>query len=109
MPVFSPKDAYYAYEPVSVPEYDADGNIIGYYFPKVMPCTLDESETLRIHSSPNELGASADPSNVDGFGAAVEIINANRNLKTSGLSPVGQDDANMMQQVSEALKVSKKE
>lgn len=109
MSKINPKDCYYAYEPVSVPEYDADGNIIGYHFPKVLPCTLDDSESLRTHTSPNELGASADPSNVDGFGAAVEIINANRNLKTSGLSPVGQDDANMMQQVSAALKDSKKE
>lgn len=99
-------DAVYSYEPKPVPKYDPDGNIIGYDFPQVMPCNLEASEELRVKSFPNELGCSADPENVQGFQQTLDIINSNRNIKTSGLSPIGKDECDATRQVSEALKAS---
>lgn len=100
----------YAYEPKPVPKLDRDGNIVGYDYPQVLPCTLAESEELRVKSYPNELGCSADPNDVQGFQAALDVINANRNTKTSGLSPIGKDECDATRQVSEACsKLSKDE
>ena len=100
-------DGVYFYEPKQTPVLNDNGEIIGYESPLVTPCTLRESEDLRVKSAPNELGCSADPDNVQGFAATLDIINANRNTKTSGLSPVGQDDCGMMSEVSDAIKKSK--
>lgn len=93
----------YAYEPKPIPKTDSDGNIIGYVYPQVLPCTLAESEDLRVKSYPNELGCSADPNDVQGFQATLDIINANRNTKTSGLSPIGKDECDATRQVSESV------
>ena len=40
----------YAYEPKPIPKTDSDGNIIGYDYPQVLPCTLAESEEFRVKS-----------------------------------------------------------
>lgn len=103
----NPADCPYYYQPLSTPIFDDDKNIIGYEYPRVMPCTLKESDSLREKPFPNEKGCSADPSNVDGFAATLKIIDENRNVKTSGMSPVGQDDCGMMNEVSQALSKSK--
>lgn len=99
----------YAYEPKPVPKFDSDGNIIGYDYPQVMPCTLAESEDLRVKSYPNEIGCSADPNDVQGFQSALDIINANRNTKTSGLSSIGKDECDATRQVSDAISKLPKE
>lgn len=102
-------DGCYSYEPKPVPKTDADGNIIGYDFPQVLPCTLAQSDDLRVKSFPNELGCTADSDNVSGFSATLDIINKHRNVKTSGLSPIGDDDCGMMSTVADAVNsISKK-
>lgn len=100
---FSFKDDFYAYEPKPVPVFDVDGNVIKYDYPIVSPCTLEQSDDLRVKSFPNELGCSADPSDVQGFQATLDVINQNRNTKTSGLSPIGKDECDATRQVSDAL------
>ena len=105
----SAKDDIFAYEPKPIPLLDADGNIIGYDYPKVLPCTLEESDDLRVKSFPNELGCSADPKDVQGFQATLDVVNANRNTKTSGLSPIGKDECDATRQVSDAFSNFSKE
>lgn len=97
------EEALYAYEPKPVPQLDSSGNIISYSYPAVLPCTLSHSDELRVKSYPNELGCSADPDDVQGFAATLDVINSNRNLKTSGLSPIGKDECDATRQVSNAL------
>lgn len=93
----------YVYEPKPIPITDSEGNVIGYEYPPVIPCPLVDSEDKRVKSFPNELGCTADRDNVAGFSAAVDVINAHRNTKTSGLSPVGQDDCGMMAEISSTI------
>lgn len=94
----------FAYEPMPIPKTDADGNCIGYDYPPVMPTNVFGSNELRKKTFPNEIGCSADPENVAGFQSALDVINANRNTKTSGLSPIGKDEADATCQVDTALR-----
>ena len=92
----------FVYEPKPVPVLDCDGNPIGYKYPRVIPCTLKDSDEVRIKPFPNERGLSADPNNVAGFKALIDTINANRNLQGSGFSDVGFDILSSVQQVVQA-------
>lgn len=96
----------FAYEPIPVPKTDSDGNCIGYDYPPVMPITVSGSDDLRKKSFPNEIGCSADPNDVAGFQASLDVINSNRNIKTSGLSPIGKDECDATRQVESALSQS---
>lgn len=96
----------YFYEPKKIPVVDKEGNVIGYDCPPVQCRPLAETDSLRVKSFPNELGCSANPENVEGFQATLEILNAHRNTRTSGLSAIGSDDCGMMAAVDHYIRVS---
>ena len=98
---------FFTFEPKPVPRTDRDGNVVGYDYPDVMPCTLYESDDLRVKRFPNEKGCTADPSNVQGFQETLKIINEHRNTRTSGLSEIGNDACGMMEYVESVVRNSK--
>ena len=100
--------AVYAYEPIGEPVFDDYNNIIAYKQPLYSPVPYVKTEDLRRHNYPNELGCSADPKNVSGFAATVEVINASRNMRTSGISQIGADDCGTMSLFTEAVETQKK-
>lgn len=97
------------YEPKMVPVLDSDGNVMGYTHPIANPNSLDKIDDLRIKTAPNELGVSADPSNVTGFRRLVDIINQNRNNPSgSSIANVGYDDLSIMSKTTNLIKKVKK-
>jgi hypothetical protein len=88
------------YEPKRVPEMDNDGNIIGYKNPAAFALPLSQSNLLREKTAPAELGLSADPENVQGFRATLDMINSYRNVKSDCFEVFGCDDLSVVERYS---------
>lgn len=98
------KNFPYPYEPKQAPVFDSLGNVIRYESLPAVPLTLAQSDEIRVKSYPNELGLTADKENPQGFASLLDLINAHRNIKTSGVSIIGQDTCGLMSAVGEALR-----
>lgn len=88
------------YEPKRVPELDNDGNIIGYKNPAAFALPLSQSTILREKTAPAEFGLSADPENVQGFRATLDMINNFHNVKCDDFEVFGCDDLSVVERYS---------
>ena len=100
-----PKFRYF--EPKKTPELDSSGCIIGYNSPRVFACSLKDSDGIREKVFPNELGMSADPNNITGFRALVDLINQNRNLSGNPIFFTGADDAEILTAIRDGQEKAK--
>lgn len=92
------------YEPKLVPQFDKDGNITGYTNVLAMPCTVKESDSLRVKSSCAERGLTADRHDSVGFRKTLETISQSRNLFGLSFQNYGYDDLSLMGIAAEASK-----
>lgn len=92
------------YEPKLLPHFDKDGNITAYTNVLAMPCTVQESDNLRVKSSCAERGLTADRHDTVGFRKTLETISQSRNLFGLSFQNYGYDDLSLMAVASEASK-----
>lgn len=92
------------YEPKQVPVFDKDGNITAYTNVLAFPCSLQESDSLRVKSSCAERGLTADRRDSVGFRKTLETISQSRNLFGLSFQNYGYDDLSLMGVAVEASK-----